>query len=101
MSVMLEAIIERVVRAADPDCVILFGSRANGEEKADSDFDLLIIKAGIKHRRALAQEVYRSLVDVPASVDILVETSERLEKNKHTPGLVYADAIKGRVVYER
>ncbi|MFY9189176.1 MAG: nucleotidyltransferase domain-containing protein [bacterium] len=101
MAVELEAVLDRVVSAADPDRVILFGSRAYGKEKADSDFDLLVIKAGIKHRRALAQKVYRNLAGIPASVDILVETPEGLEKKKSIPGLVYADAAKGQVVYER
>ena len=89
MAVELEAVLDRVVSAADPDRVILFGSRAYGKEKADSDFDLLVIKAGIKHRRALATEkVYRNLAGIPASVDIVVETPEGLEKKKHPwPGL--------------
>lgn len=97
----LDEIVKRVVEVADPERVILFGSRAREEERFDSDYDLLVIKSGVKHRRALAQEIYRNLAGVGASVDVLVETPEHLESCKYAPGLVYAEALNGRTVYER
>ena len=97
----LDKIVRRVVEVADPERVILFGSRARGEERFDSDYDLLVIKPGVKHRRALAQRIYRSLAGVGASIDVLVETPEHLESCKSMPGMLYAEALKGRTVYER
>lgn len=98
---ILKQIVEIIVEAADPDKIILFGSRATGDWSDDSDYDILVVKRGAYHRRKLAQELYRALFDVPAAIDIVVETPERLARYKCTPGLIYFEALKGRVLYER
>ena len=41
---VLNEIVRRLVEAVDPDRIILFGSRARGDARPDSDIDLLIIK---------------------------------------------------------
>jgi predicted nucleotidyltransferase len=97
----LNAVIDRIVQAMDPDKIILFGSRSRKPEGPYSDYDLLVLKRGISHRRALAHLIYRNLADITAAVDIIVETPERMEKYQHVRGFVYAEAAKGRVVYER
>ncbi len=40
---ILNAIVERIEAIARPEHVVLFGSRARGEARSDSDFDLLVI----------------------------------------------------------
>ena len=40
-------------------------------------------------------------MDVPAAVDIIVETPEKIAEYRHISGYLYAEAAKGRVVYER
>jgi predicted nucleotidyltransferase len=42
----LADIVRRVVEAAHPDKIVLFGSAARGEMGPDSDIDLLVIKGG-------------------------------------------------------
>jgi len=98
---VLNSLIAKIVESVDPDKIILFGSRGRGQETPDSDYDFLILKRGINNRRALSQQLYRTLIDVSAVVNILVETPELVEKYRYTQGLVYAEALKGRVVYER
>jgi len=49
----LADIVRRVVEAAQPDKIILFGSAARGEMGPDSDIDLLVIKRGRFNRRRL------------------------------------------------
>jgi predicted nucleotidyltransferase len=39
----LAAVLQRVTAAVDPQSIWLFGSRARGEARADSDFDLLVV----------------------------------------------------------
>lgn len=39
----LKPLVSRIVRDADPLAVWLFGSRARGEARADSDWDLLVV----------------------------------------------------------
>jgi len=98
---MLQAIIDRIVETAEPDRIVLFGSRGQGKCAADSDYDILVLKRGVTHRRHLAQMIYLELASIPAPVDIIVEDPDRIEKYRSTPGFVYSEALKGRVVYER
>jgi len=35
---------KRIVEEADPDKIILFGSRAKGEAKKESDYDICVLK---------------------------------------------------------
>jgi uncharacterized protein len=39
----LEAVVARLVEALDPQAIWLFGSRARGDHRPDSDFDLLVV----------------------------------------------------------
>jgi predicted nucleotidyltransferase len=39
----LNAVVQRVAAAVDPQSIWLFGSRARGDARPDSDFDLLIV----------------------------------------------------------
>jgi len=98
---MLDAIVDRIVKAVAPDKIILFGSRSRGREGSHVDYDLLVVKRGVDNRRALAHQIYRVLADIPAAVDILVETPERLEGYRIRRGFVYSEASDGRVIYER
>ena len=39
----LDAVVARVAAAVDPQAIWLFGSRARGDARSDSDFDLLVV----------------------------------------------------------
>ena len=39
----LAAVVDRVAAAVDPQSIWLFGSRARGDARPDSDFDLLVV----------------------------------------------------------
>jgi predicted nucleotidyltransferase len=99
-SSILDEILRRVVECAHPDKVILFGSRARDTAEPGSDWDLLVVKSGVKHRRQLAQEIYRALFGVPASVDVMVFTPEDVEAERDCPWSVISAALShGRVVH--
>lgn len=101
-SPVLVEVIRRIVATIDPDRIVLFGSRARGDARGQSDYDLLVIKSTDARTLPLEQAAYRAMFGVLASVDILVETPERLERLKNAPGLVFRDALReGQVVYER
>ena len=76
----LEKAIEIIIRSVDPEKIILFGSRARGDNKKDSDYDICVIKKGVSHRRKVAQQIYRFLYGMGAPVDIIVETPEKFER---------------------
>ena len=98
----LERAIEVIVRVAQPDRVILFGSRALGSAGAAGDYDLLILKEGVENKRALAQEIYLNFDNIGAPVDIIVADLEQYELKKDDPYLIYSEVAKsGKVVYEK
>jgi predicted nucleotidyltransferase len=42
--VLLRQMVEVIIRDVDPETIILFGSRARGEARPDSDVDLLVVE---------------------------------------------------------
>ena len=58
---VLSRIIRIIVDTADPDSIILFGSRATETAQDDSDYDLCILKTGVSERRKLSMELYQQL----------------------------------------
>ena len=103
MSNPLNRAIEAIVQVADPDKIILFGSRARGMHKeGESDYDLLILKRGVKRKRQLAQRIYLNFRNIGAPVDVIVADLNEYEELKKNPYMIYSEADKdGRIVYER
>ena len=99
---ILQEIIRRIVDVAAPQRIVLFGSRARGAALPDSDYDLLVIRRGVKQRRRMAMDIYRSLRGIPYGVDVIVDTPEHLAAMAAKPGFVYTEALReGAVVYEQ
>ena len=96
----LDAALERIIAVAQPDRVILFGSAARGTAGPHSDLDFLVIKHGIASRRQVAQAIYRALVGIPASIDVVVVTPEDVETLKDGVATIIGPAMReGREVY--
>ena len=97
---ILDDIVSKIRHLINPDKIILFGSRARGEAKPNSDYDLLVIKSGLKSERKATQDLYEFL-DVKADIDLIVKTPESIEKSKQRIVSVVKEAIKeGKVIYE-
>ncbi|MFH0702131.1 MAG: nucleotidyltransferase domain-containing protein [bacterium] len=102
MEITLEKIINQILQVIIPDKIILFGSRARGDARPDSDYDLLIIKSDIEDGLKIEGEIYKKLVDIDeiVSVDILVATPEIIEKYKNAIGCIIKPALEeGKIVY--
>ena len=98
----LKEIIKRIVDGADPNMIILFGSRAKEKNKECSDYDICILKKDVTNKRKLAQKIYHKLFGVGASVDVIVETPEKFNELKDKWFLVYGEIAKsGSVIYEK
>lgn len=96
---VIDEIIRRVVEAAQPEKIIMFGSAARGEMGPHSDIDLLVVKSGA-HRRQVAQEIYMNMMGVGQAVDVVVVTPEDVERYKDSFALVIEPALReGRVIY--
>jgi predicted nucleotidyltransferase len=91
--------IKRVVQAAKPEKIVLFGSAARGTMGPDSDLDLLVIKGGKFDRHRVTTAIYRKLSGAIA-VDAVVVTPEEVERYRDTHCLVICPALReGKVVY--
>lgn len=98
----LEEAIRRIVEEVNPDKIILFGSRAKGAEKEQSDYDIFVLKSGITHRGEIEKRIYLKLFGIGVPVDVIVEVPDRFEELKDNPFLVYSEVAKyGKVVYEK
>lgn len=98
---VLDKIISGVVRIADPDKIILFGSRATGKARKDSDYDILVLKKNC-NQKTLLNKIYSNGIGAGVPVDVLVNTPERFEELKTKLFFVYSDIAKnGKVIYEK
>ncbi len=74
----LEQITQRIVEGFHPQRVILFGSRARGDERRDSDVDLLIVAPSSEPRWRRAVPVYQALAGLGVPKDIVWWTPEEI-----------------------
>jgi excisionase family DNA binding protein len=99
----LPAIVGRIVRLVDPVRIILFGSRARGDQRSDSDYDLLVIVDHVDDRRATRIAIRRSFEDLPVASDVLVVPADEVEGRVpgRPMGATYWALREGRSIYER
>ena len=96
----VQAAVERLVAAAHPKQIILFGSRARGDADARSDVDLLIVKENVTNRYEELVELDRSLAGLTIPVDILLVSEAEFEERAAQPGTVeHVARDEGRVLY--
>jgi uncharacterized protein len=96
----IDEIVRRVVTAADPERIILFGSAARGELGRNSDIDLLVIKAGDYAKREVSHRIRQSLRGLGEAFDVVVATPEDIERYGDCFALVYYAALQeGRELY--
>ncbi len=96
----LDDIIRRIVEAAHPEKIILFGSAARGDLNRHSDIDLLVVKDD-SDPWAVMGDIYGNLRGVGVAVDAIVVTPAQMERYKDSHALVIKPALReGRVIYE-
>ncbi len=99
---LLQEMVSRIREAVEPERIVLFGSRARGTERADSDFDLLVIKESDEPRYRRSAPLYTKLADLPAEVEIVVYTPEEVREWSNVPQAFVSTALReGKVLYER
>lgn len=95
-------IVQRIVVTAQPDKIILFGSRARGDARPDSDFDILVIKESAEPRYRRSVPLYVALADLPAEVEVMVYTPEEVEEWGQVSQAFVTTAVReGKIIYER
>jgi predicted nucleotidyltransferase len=92
--------VSRLVAAAQPLKVILFGSHARGDADDHSDVDLLIIEPTVSNRYEEMIRLNRALKGMLMPVDLIVISEQEFEARSRIPGTVEHAACKeGRVLY--
>jgi len=97
----LNLIVKRLVKAAQPTKIIMFGSHARGDADEGSDLDLLVIKHEVGNRVEEMVRLRRAVGAVDFGVDILVYTPDEFAlKRNWSSTAVYWAAREGKVLYE-
>lgn len=98
----LQEMVQRITMTGNPQKIILFGSRARGDARPDSDYDLLLIEPSDQPRHRRAARYRRALIGLAPAKDILVWTPEEVAEWCDVPNAFITAAInEGIVVYEQ
>ena len=103
---VLDEIVQRLVEAAHPEQIVLFGSYIRGDARPDSDLDLLVIEeepfGPTRSRYREMARLERALGKVPVPTDVLVFAREEVESLRDSLNHVVARALReGRILYAR
>lgn len=99
---LLALVRERIVTAFDPMRIVLFGSRARGDARPDSDLDLLVVLQEVSNKRIAAIEIRRALRDLPVGKDVIVTTPHEIQQRGDLIGSILRPALRdGKILYER
>ncbi len=88
-------VVSTVVSAIRPARIYLFGSRAEGAARPESDVDLLLVHSGSETPREIRLKTHRLFHDPVIPIDVFVLSPDEFEKQKHVPNTL------AREVYER
>ncbi len=103
---VLDGMVRAIVKTIDPEMIILFGSRARGDHRPDSDVDLIVVEAEPfgedRSKHVECARVDEALSGQAVPVDVLVYSLADVEYWRDSLNHVLARALReGRVLYER
>ena len=99
----IDILISEIVEGYQPKKIYLFGSYSRGQENANSDIDLFIVKDTIKRKLERNREVRRCIKSYPKTgLDIFVFTPLELQESLTETVSIGKEAVTtGKLVYER
>jgi len=99
---LIGEIVRRIVETVQPQKIILFGSRARGDARPKSDFDVLVIKQSSEPSYRRDAPLYVALAGLPVEVEVLVYTPEEVAEWAQVPQAFVTTATReGKTIYER
>ncbi len=97
----IQQAVDRLVVAANPSKVILFGSYARGDATEDSDLDLMVIEAEVPNKFDELVRLRQALRPMHIPVDVLVYSQAFVNEWGHLPGTALYWALnEGKVLHE-
>jgi uncharacterized protein len=92
---------QRLIDAAHPEKIILFGSYGRGDFDQGSDLDLLVILSDVEDRIEEMIRLRRVLKDIPMAIDIVVYSRADVEERQHLRGTMLYHALReGKVLHD-
>ena len=99
---LIAEMVQRIVETWDPEQIILFGLHARGMAGWHSDVDLLIVMPLNQGRPKIRFGIRRALGGMGFLKDIVVVSTQEMERYGHCPGTIMRTALcEGKVFYER
>jgi len=98
---ILSQIVQRLVKAYQPEQIYLFGSAARRDTQTDSDLDLMVIvrDEALPERRR-SRLAYQVLRGTGIAVDVLVWTKRSFEERLHLEASLPSTVVReGRLIY--
>ena len=89
-----------ILESAEPKLIVLFGSRARGDSRQDSDIDLFVVMPDGSRIEAIDREIRRRLIDPNVSYDILVLTESEYRDKRREGWLLFIEIERdGKILY--
>ena len=95
---LVAEVVKRIAESIHPIKIILFGSRATGRARPDSDLDLLLVYAGEMSKREVKLTVERLFPSRDFSMDLFVLTPNELEAYRHVANTLAREVSERGVV---
>lgn len=95
---IIDEAVRRLVDAADPERVILFGSYARGDATKDSDLDFLVILKEVPDPHREMTHLRNVLRGLPVPIDVLVYSTKTVEDWGNVKGTVLYPALREGIV---
>jgi len=93
-------IVQRIVEAVQPTRIYLFGSRADGSARPDSDVDLLVVYDGPKPKREVDLAIRQRFWPRLFALDIFVLSSAELERSRTLANSLAREVTeRGQIIY--
>jgi HEPN domain-containing protein/predicted nucleotidyltransferase len=84
----LERIVDAIRDVVSPELVLLFGSRATGGAREDSDYDLMVVLRDGCELERQRREAYDALHTIGIAADVLVRSASDYQRRQSDPGFL-------------
>ena len=100
-SLIIDEAVERLRRELKPVGIYVFGSRARGSARADSDLDLfVVVPDGFGDKISNTRAAYRATRGLPVSRDIVVDEEHTFLARQNWSSSLEREVLEnGRLVY--
>lgn len=95
----IDQFIKKLKERFNPEKILLFGSRARGDNLRESDYDILIISKAFEELnfRERIIEVYKLVIE-PLNVEVICLTPDEFNERKNELSIVGVAAREGKAI---